>query len=172
MKNGKKILLILLSAILCLGTLLMAGCGGNEQPDDEEEVSPFAVYWNGTVIELGENADAALSRLGTPISQNNAGDCGGFGAVVRYEFSSFYMYVLENDEGSTVDEIAFRDDLVETAAGVTIGSSESTVTEKYGNPSDTEGKWRYYREKGGHRQIGFEIEDGKVVSVDLIWISE
>lgn len=160
MKIAKRILLIL--AALCLVLCLVAcdsgkGTDANTSEDTEQSggVSYFVSY-NGTKITLGGAADAAITALGTPQSKSELGNCGGLGSQVKYTYSSLYVYVLETDSGNTVDQIEFRDDLVSTPEGVSIGMSKSDVISKCGEASAESATSLTYTSGKLNLSIGFD----------------
>lgn len=138
MKITNRILLIL--AVCCLIFSLAAcdsgkGATGNDNTDAKTEESSgvsYAVTYNGAKITLGGAADAVISALGEPQSKSELGNCGGLGAQVKYTYTSVYVYVLETESGKTIDQIEFRDDLVSTSEGVSIGMKKSDVVAKCG----------------------------------------
>ena len=160
MKIAKRISLIL--AALCLLVSLIACDTGKETTantsEDTENVGGVSYYvnYNGTKITLGGAADATVSALGTPQSKSELGNCGGLGSQVKYTYSSIYVYVLETDSGNTVDQIEFRDDLVSTPEGVSIGMSKSDVLAKCGEASAESATSLTYTSGKLNLSIGFD----------------
>lgn len=160
MKIAKRILVIF--AALCLVLCFVAcdsgkGTDANTSEDTEKSggVSYFVNY-NGTKITLGGVADAAISALGTPQNKSELGNCGGRGSQVKYTYSSICVYVLETDSGNTVDQIEFRDDLVSTPEGVSIGMSKSDVLAKCGEASAESATSLTYTSGKLNLSIGFD----------------
>lgn len=158
--------------LLCLITLLsVVACGKTGgDGDGSSGAGIYSATFDGVKIELGASAPAVLKKLGEPKSKNEIGDCGGLGAQVRYDFSSFILYVLESDEGDVIDQITFKDDIVETSDGISIGSGESDVREEYGEPSESKKGSLIYRD--GNKQMTVKIENGKVASIDIMCVTD
>ena len=165
MKAIQRIVLLLLCTVLVCS---FAACAG--ETEENEKMSNFAVIYNGTEIELGKPADSVLKALGEPIYRSEIGDCGGLGAQVRYEYSSLVLYVLESeDDGNVIDQVTLTDDLIATAKGITIGSSEEELRELYGEPSKTEGDVLSYI--SGNKYLIFKISNGTVSAIDLLRVT-
>ena len=163
MKMTKRILLIL--AVCCLIFSLAAcdsskGTTGNNdntgaKTEESASVSYFVSY-NGTKITLGGAADAVISALGEPQSKSELGNCGGLGSQVKYTYTSLYVYVLESESGNTVDQIEFRDDLVSTPEGVSIGMAKSDVVSKCGAAASESASSLTYTSGKLNLVIGFD----------------
>ena len=139
--NGKKLtallfvlLMVLMSAVACNDS-----ADGEKPKNGGDAAVGHYIEYNGTKIELGKKADSVIDALGEANAVNEIGDCGGLGAQVRYDYSSFLLYVLESDSGNIIDQITLKDDLVETDKGICIGDEESAVRTAYGEPDKTQG---------------------------------
>ena len=161
----KKRSLAIMGALLCLTVMLgvfVACDGGNSDKNADSDI--FQIKYNGTAVELGAKADTALSKLGEPASKQNTGNCGGLGETTRYDYSAFYMVVVDyEDGGKTVDRIELKNDAVETSKGIYIGSSEADVKSAYGEADSTTKSTLIYKGEGKELAIG--ITDGKVSSI-------
>ena len=173
MKITKRILLII--AVCCLIFSLAAcdsgkGNTGDDNTDaksEESAVVNYFVNYNGAKITLGGAADAVISALGEPQSKSELGNCGGLGAQVKYTYTSVYVYVLETDSGNTVDQIEFRDDLVSTPEGVSIGMKKSDVVAKCGEATTASANSLTYTNGKLNLSVGFDA-NGTVNKVAYI----
>ncbi|MBQ2999373.1 MAG: hypothetical protein IJD64_02815 [Clostridia bacterium] len=176
MKNlWKKSLLVILALLLAISLI---ACEGKKQPADSddddgedkkvnaEETITFSVTCNGTTVELGKPMASVLDALGEANSIQDAPSCGDGTTRKVYHYSSLMIYTLTANGAETIDEIVIRDDTVETAAKISIGSSESDVRKAYGTPStEKEGTLTYV---SGQNELTIDLADGKVSAIDLL----
>lgn len=160
----RRILCIAMALLCALGVLgSLASCdNGNADKNDEADI--FEIKYNGESVELGAEADSALSKLGEPASKQNTGNCGGLGETVRYDYSAFWLVVVDYEDGDRIiDRIEFKNDAVETSKGIYIGSSESDVKEAYGEADSVVKSTLVY--KGKNKELAIGITDGAVSSI-------
>ena len=176
MKNILKKSLLLIFALLLAISLI--SCEGKKQPADSddddgedkkvnaEETIAFSVTCNGVTVELGKPMAAVLDALGEANSIQDAPSCGDGTTRKVYHYSSLIIYTLTVDGEETIDQIVLRDDTVETAAKISIGSSESDVRKAYGTPTtEKDGTLTYV---SGQNELTIDIQDGKVSAIDLL----
>ena len=175
MKNVLKKSLLLIFALLLMISLI--ACEGKKQPadldDDDgdskkanaEETASFAVIYKETTIELGKPMEPVLEALGA-VTPQEAASCGDGTTRKVYNYSSLMIYTLTANGEETIDQIVIRDDTVETAAKISIGSSESDVRKAYGSPTtEKSGTLTYV---SGQNELTVDISDGKVSAIDLL----
>ena len=172
MKNFKRIACGILAA---LAICTFAACGKKENQTEDsadtgskkaEGVSFYAEY-KGVKIEMGAEAEAIISKLGEYQSKKEIGDCGGLGAQVKYSYPSVDVYVLESKEdGSVIDQISFKDDVISTPEGVFIGMEVSKAKGILGTPDKESDKSMEYGDGKYALVIGFA--DGKVNRIDYL----
>ena len=157
----KKIIAIILACVtICL---CLASCGGDGSANARDI---YKVEYNGVELKLGEDATPVINALGEASSVKEIGDCGGFGAQVKYTYPSVVVYTLKNDEGETVDQIDLLDDLVATPEGIYIGSAAADVESAYGEPNSKSDSSIIY--KDGNCFLKFGIADGEVSSISIL----
>ncbi len=162
----KKLLCVAL-ILLCSLSFLLVACDSENGTTDSDI---FYLEYSGTKITLGEDAGKTLEKLGTPKSKKEIGDCGGFGAQVKYEYTDITVYTLKTDTGETIDQISFENDLVSTPKGISISSSKDDVIKEYGTPAkQNEEEIRYQKD---NFILKFGIADGTVSSIDYISITQ
>ena len=174
MKNVKKIFVLLL-AVLCLFSVVACdeskSADTNEVKDKADSQEGVAYYfeYNGVSVELGASADGIIEKLGTYKDKKEIGDCGGLGAQVKYSYPSFDLYVLESKtDGSIIDQITFRDDIVATPEGVCIGMSLDDAKAKLGEPtSGTDTSIEYL---DGNKLLKLGIEGGVITEIDYMTV--
>ncbi len=160
----KKLLSIALALLCFIGALgSLASCdNGSANKNDEADI--FEIKYNGATVELGAKADGALSKLGAPVSKQNTGNCGGLGETTRYDYSAFWLVVVDYEDGDKIiDRIEFKNDAVETSKGIYIGSSENAVKEAYGEADSAVKSTLIY--KGNNKELAIGITNGAVSSI-------
>ena len=174
MKGLKRILCALLAALCALS---LAACGDSgktadtESKDSKTDKASYYFEYDGTKVALGADADGIIEALGEYKDKKEIGDCGGLGAQVKYSYASFDVYVLESKtDGNIIDQITFRDDIVETPEGVCIGMSVSDAKAKLGEPTDSTDSSLEYLD--GNKLLKLGISDGKISGIDYMTVSE
>ena len=157
----------LVVAILCIAGIIgcLAACGEDE-PTQDSAKSMFCVTFQGVDIELGAEAKDILEALGDAKSVKELGDCGGFGAQIKYTYDNFDIYTVKNDSGETIDQITITNDLVATSKNIINSSSKDAVINAYGTPDKEDNRSiRYVQD---NLVLKFEIEDNAVSSIIYI----
>lgn len=163
MKKGMRILSVILLLSLALTAFIACQSSEGEKKDGAVD---FYVEYKGTKIELDKKADSTLAALGTPKSTESLGNCGGYGAQVKYVYSDIVVYTVKNDGGESIDQISFLNDMVETSKGICIGDLASDVEAKHGEPTEKSDTKMIYGKDSLF--IKFGIKDGCVDSIDYI----
>ncbi len=169
----KKLLSLVLAILCCLTCVAcLASCDGEKPEETKGESNNSDIYYvksGNTKIALGADAKGIFEELGAAKSVSELGDCGGFGAQVKYVYDNFNIYTLKNDNGETIDQISFTSDLALTSKGICISSTKDAVISAYGEPTvQNEKELRYTT---GQNVLKFGIDNGVVSSVDYIRIS-
>ena len=179
MKNVKRILCVILT-VLFIFALLSCNDQANgddaetkEKTENKESAGGVSYYfeYNGAKVELGAAADSIIASLGEYKDKKEIGDCGGLGAQVKYSYASFDVYVLESKtDGNVIDQVTFRDDIVETPEGVCIGMSLSDAKTKLGEPTTEADTALEY--VSGNKLLRIAISDACVAGIDYMTITE
>ena len=97
-------LLIALLMIFCVAACDEKGNNGDGTKDNgstkPKAAVSFYVNYNSTKIELGGDAKAVITALGTPKSTSPMGNCGGQGTLTKYTYASIEIYVLTSGDTS------------------------------------------------------------------------
>ncbi len=171
----KKFLSIVLAILCCISCIVCLAACGDEENETEGEKGDANIYYvthDNIKIELGKDASSVLTKLGEAKSVKELGDCGGFGAQVKYTYDNFNVYTLKNDSGETIDQISFTSDIVTTPKNICITSTKDAVIKAYGEPTVQNEKELRYTNEGGDMILKFGLEDGAVASIDYIRISK
>ena len=117
-------------------------------------------------VELGADAEAVISALGTPKATAEVGNCGGQGTLTKYTYASIEVYVLTSGSSKTIDQITLLDDTVSTPEGIKIGSAQNDVKTKCKTP--TKSSDSSYTYTSGNKNLKFNFRDGAVVGIDYM----
>ena len=170
----------ILAIFLCLLMMLtFVACDSGEDYDDDNggsgaattkatESASVKYYVNvGSVkVELGADADAVITALGTPKATAEVGNCGGQGTLTKYTYASVEVYVLTSGTSKTIDQITLLDDSISTAEGIKIGSTQNDVKTKCKTP--TKSSESSYTYTSGNKNLKFNFRDGAVVGIDYM----
>lgn len=185
--NMKKFFAIALCAMILTSSAALSGCGGSSgesktssssaaQSSDAKSSensktasagsfseSDLIAQINGKEIELGENIDSALSKLGEAKNVTSELSCRGEGEDKTYEYDGFNVYTVPFDGVDKVTEITISSG-ISTPKGISIGDSEEKVTETYGSNFKKIGKFISYSIED--KSLQFFMTDGKVSEID------
>ncbi|MCD8027168.1 MAG: hypothetical protein LUF02_00560 [Erysipelotrichaceae bacterium] len=154
----------IIALVLALG---LVGCSSGDSSDtssnDDSSSTGYVFEVNGTTIQLGEDADTVLEALGDPTDTFEAKSCAFDGYDITYYYSGFELQTSKPEgEDETVALIDLKDDTVETAEGIAIGSSYDDMVAAYG---EGEASGTQYVYTSGDTQIAFIIEENEVISI-------
>ena len=157
-KSILKTVSVFLVLLFALG--IFAAC------EKKETDARFAIKADGVTVILGAEADSVIEALGTPLSSEPTGNCGGLGETFRYDYPTFFMSIVDYEDGDRIiDTVELKNDGAETARGITIGSSEADVRAKYGEPDENNDRSLVY--VNGDKRLEIGITDGAVSSIVL-----
>ena len=132
------------AVILILMLICLTACGRGTQKNGanaEKTASPQETaqqeagwyFEKGDVkIEIGAKAEPILKALGDPKSSYEAPSCAFDGMDVIYTYPGFEVLTYVMDGEAKISGVVLRDDTVETAEGICIGSSKADVEAAYG----------------------------------------
>lgn len=165
-----------LALLLCVAMLFaFVACNDKDtdEPDDDEGGSSgekssvnYYIEYKGTKISLDEDAASVLEALGTPLSSEDLGDCGGIGTQTKYTYSySLVLYVVDRESKKVIDGISVASDLIVSPEKVGVGSTKDEVLKAcgkgYSKLSDTQISY-----SSGHKSVIFSLRDGAVVKLE------
>ena len=153
-QKRKEVILLIKELTTCLtGFLMMAGTTG------------FAAIPSTDIalggIKPGMNIDEAIAAFGQPTYRDHGEEA---------LFQNGIKIDLDDYTRRTIEEIKIsRSSGIATPAGITIGSSESAITEAYGHPDklkshDGAQEYTYYAADSGMK-IEFKVLRGAVVKI-------
>lgn len=169
----KKLAFLAFCLMLAVSTQLVGCGGGDTEPAPAPDASAsFANYftYNGTKIELKQNAAPVLQALGKEKSYTEEASCAFEGLDKCYFYGSFYLYTYPQGEEDFVNMIEFVDDTVQTEEGLCIGDSKDKVESLYG--AESYNGVSAYICKEGDASLTVIMEGDKVSSIQLVAVFE
>ena len=165
----KKILLILLSALLML--TLFAACDTASADADEEKTTIATTStiksftYKGTEIKINADSKDITAKLGEPKSTEvfDAG-CGDSTPGYIYAYNGFEITTNPIDGIDYVNKIKITSDLVSTPEGASVGMSKSEILKLYGEPDAKSDEILRYVAAGTMLQFDLN-SDGVVISI-------
>jgi len=141
--------------------------GSTEAPPEENEppvLHDFAFKMNDVLIEMNQNINYVIDRLGEPLGVFEAPSCAfdGIDRIFSYPGVQLYTYPIGDDD--FIHTIGFFDDSVRTTeGGIRLGSTLQAVLDAYGD--DYEFDTGMYTFSRGLTKLEFLIEDGIVMGL-------
>ena len=168
----KRIFALLLCLVMAFAVVACDKDGGdnvegtkNDDKGTQKSSVSFYIDHSSAKIELGGDAKAVITALGTPKSTSPMGNCGGQGTLTKYTYASVAIYVLTSGDKETVDQITLLDDSVKTPENITIGSTKDEVIKACGSAyskiSDSSITYT-----SGNKNLIIQLRDGAVVGID------
>lgn len=152
--------LTVMMACVAVSGLLMCACGsssdsgsssaaagtdtevsqtGSAEETQAAETSSAATGYvytlNGVEVYANEKMSAIVDQLGEPTSYFESESCAFQGLDKVYTYGSVVISTYPQDDEDFVYTIELKDDTVETAEGICIGSSKEDVVAAYGTAS-------------------------------------
>lgn len=172
---------------ICIA-MILAGCGhGAKVMDDKADavISESAVEEGGmaddtaeaaaeykgyvfaygdVVISIDAEAEALIGRLGEADAYFEAPSCAFDGIDKMYTYNGFELDTYPKNGKDYVSAVIFKDDMVSTAEGISIGDALEKVKETYGEHAADEGGLLAYEKDG--MKLCFIVQDGNVMSIE------
>ena len=182
----KKRIAILLSACMLAGAVSFAGCGSNDAKSSGSEktsavsqaeakksgdgftAADLTCVINGKKIDLNEDMSSVLSKLGEAKNVTSEQSCHGkTGEDKTYEYEGFSVFTYPDGDTDKVIEITIKAEGMATPKGISVGSKEAEIKEKYGDDVQKTGKYLSYT--SGDKSLNFGVENGVVNEIDYYY---
>ncbi len=139
-------------------TLCFAACGGSSGGDLYFETK-------GVKVAIGADADAAISKLGTPVSETSSASCGGFeGLDYVYTYTGYRVSTTPAKDGQIICKVELTDDSVKTPEGLYIGMTRADAeTAMSGKTAESVGDNLVYT--AGDVKLQVVFRDGTVSGI-------
>ena len=140
--------------------LTLAGCASaSGAPND------YVFMSNGVEIEIGDDVDEIISRLGKPNRTSSAESCAGVGCDEIYIYSGFRIGAYREGDDSEIVLIELTNDTSATKEGIRIGSPESNLLNAYGEGREFPGGIEYISDDCTLR---FYLSTGRVSAIKYL----
>lgn len=138
-----------------------------EQETDTEENETHKGYvftYNDVVIEMDEEADPVIEKLGEANTYFEAPSCAFEGIDKMYGYNSFEVDTYPLEGKDYISSVIFKDDTITTSEGVGIGDTADKVEEIYGEEGISENGMLVFAKDG--MKLCFIMQDEAVISVE------
>lgn len=138
-----------------------------EQETDTEENETHKGYvftYNDVVIEMDEEADPVIEKLGEANTYFEAPSCAFEGIDKMYGYNSFEVDTYPLEGKDYISSVIFKDDTITTSEGVGIGDTADKVEETYGEEGISENGMLVFAKDG--MKLCFIMQDEVVISVE------
>ena len=149
-------------SLILLILLTLAGCAGQPQSKWRDE---FVFYADGVEIEVGDDVDEVITRLGKPNRIASAPSCAGLGCDELYIYNGFKISAYCEGDECEIVAIELTNDTRQTPEGISIGAPESSVIEVYGAGRDFVGGVEYISDDC---RLQFYLSDGRVSGIKYL----
>ncbi len=174
---------LLLTLLLATAILTFAACGSSKAPNADSSAKQEAAQDSGAEeaptgdaswyfqkgdvkIEMNAPAEPILKALGESQSSYEAPSCAFDGMDVVYTYAGFEVLTYVENEKAVISGVVLRDDTVETAEGICIGSSKADVESAYGKKFE-DGSTTLEMIKGNCQMLVI-LEDDTVSSIQYL----
>lgn len=175
----------LMITVMILMMLTACGGGNNAEPTPEPSKAPdeitgtgdvttpapteavaaeYFFEYEGTKIQVGQEAAPVMSALGKENFFFEAESCAFEGKDRIYTYNGFELYTYNSGDTEYIFSILFIDDSRKTPEGIGLGSSFADVTAAYGE--NYEKNFEQYSYINGATRLSFLFEEDEVVSVE------
>jgi len=142
--------------------LTLTGCGTRTEARERDE---YVFYTQGVGIEVGEDADEVISRIGEPNRIASAPSCAGVGCDEVYIYNGFKISTYRYDGDAEIVSIELTNDTVATKEGIKVGSPESELCRIYGEGIEFYGGIEYLSDDS---RLQFFLSDGRVRAIKYL----
>ena len=124
----------------------------------------FVFEYEGTQMQVNQEAAEVLDALGEPVSYFEAASCAFEGLDKMYTYSSFEVDTYPEGDTDYISCIYFLDDMVETSEGICLYMTQADMEAAYGTDY-TEANGAYVYSKG-NGDLSFIIENDEIVAIE------
>lgn len=126
--------------------------GSSEDAQAQEETAAaykgYTFQYNDVVVEIDAEAAPIVEKLGEAVSYFEAPSCAFEGIDKMYTYNGFELDTYPMNNKDYVSAVIFKDDVVATPEGVSIGDPAEKITEVYGEDMTEEKGMIIYMKDG------------------------
>ncbi len=178
----KKIFTVLSAVVL---SICLTACGSNDvkviENNKDDKASESSTDNSGETSKLkgyvfeadGQNGKVSitteiemndiLKQLGDPDNYFEAESCAFKGLDKTYTYSHYEIQTYPEDKKDLISCILFKDDMIKTAEGLSIGMTKDQMEEAYGTDYEQKGAMYVYKKDSSF--LGFIIQDNIISSI-------
>lgn len=146
------------------GSVIEAGRTTDEAVKTTAGYKGYVFVYGDVAIGIDAEAEPLIGRLGEADAYFEAPSCAFEGVDKMYTYNGFELDTYPMNGKDYVSAVTFKDDMVSTAEGISIGDTEEKVKKAYGEcAADKEGVLAY--EKDGMK-LCFIVQAGSVMSIE------
>jgi len=181
---------ILLTALLLAAILNLSACGSKTEksaapaeapsaapaaaePGKTADTAPEEDSWyfekDGVKVFMNVPAEPVIQALGEYRNSYEAPSCAFDGMDVVYTYPGYEILSYEQEGEAAISGVVLRDDTVETAEGISIGSDAAAVEEVYGKLEEGATNLRVTK---GNCELLIILTEGSVSSIQYIALAE
>lgn len=178
----KKIFAVLSAVVL---SICLTACGSNDvkviENNKDDKASESSTDNSGETSKLkgyvfeadGQNGKVSitteiemndiLKQLGDPDNYFEAESCAFKGLDKTYTYSHYEIQTYPEGKKDLISCILFKDDMIKTAEGLSIGMTKDQMEEAYGTDYEQKGAMYVYKKDSSF--LGFIIQDNIISSI-------
>lgn len=159
-------------AALTIASCSLAGCGSEDNkstttaPSNNSSVSHEAKGYifevNGVKVGMDMEADPIIKALGEPTNYFEAASCAFEGLDKMYGYGSYEVDTYELDKKDYISGVIFKDDMVSTKEGISIGNTKDDMIKAYGEGFKEEQGMLVYEKEG--TKIKFVLDENNEIT--------
>ena len=147
----------LLSIVLAVSLMALTACGGSA--DSSTAGSKYVFKSGDTVIAANAKAEPIIAALGEPKNYHESESCAFKGLDKEYTYPGFVITTYPKDGVDYIYTVVLTDDTVSIPEGISIGSNETDVKAKLGDPTGHVGGAGYQYQDGDCEMLVVFDED-------------
>ncbi len=163
MNVSKKIL----QKLICFCLVMVIGIGLVSSTADAASKG-FAFKYKKVSAYMNDKAASLIKKAGTPDKKTSVKSCAYKGMDRTYTYDDFVIktYSKSTNGAEYISSIKLLTKKVETAEGITIGSTKNAMIKEYGKNA---GEFGVYTYEKGKTKLVIELDDSdKVISIEYI----
>lgn len=166
----KKTLVLILAAAMLLTACGSDDAGSTTQSGSDSGKKEYAFTVSGVSVEMNAEAAPIVEKLGGNPVYFESESCAFKGLDKQYDYGSYVIYTYPLNDVDYILSVELKDDTVETADGLCIGSSKDDIIKAMSYPdSQTNVAYMY---NGAKSQLMFIMENDIVTSIQYTAVTE
>lgn len=159
-------------AALAIASFSLAGCGAGEEKNTttaskdsnvtSNEAKGYVFEADGVKVGMDMEAAPIVKALGDPASYFEAASCAFEGLDKMYGYGSYEVDTYELDGKDYISGVIFKDDMISTPEGVSIGNTKDDMVKAYGEGFTNEQGMLVYEKEG--TKLKFVLDENNEIT--------